>query len=360
MRLLRNPPFRTYPAAEGTKLPGAVHVIRGDSAGGSIKAAGACPLVCLPDNLAVGPSSRAPHQHRRLRLRYWRAEWRDTVRLEDKENLLPPGDAVFSAPDLARAVFAAERGRVLLWASGCWGDLLFLGWAVDALDRAEVAPDRIGIAGPRSATFPLGYLNPEQMARFGAMPRLLGRSQAATLRRLWGAFTSATPGPLAELRDGAEQPLPTLRRESAFYAALLPRLKRRGSRLGLPEVDDALLSALSEREWRSLPDLLRTPPSRARWPTSAVFAMLRVYGEFFIETRLRRWSRSPSAAVECVKQPGRYPLAFRLTARGARILERGMEEAAILPRTQIGGHDVTGAGLWVCATERGAWTMRRA
>jgi len=362
--LLRNSPFRVYPfAPAGSQLPAAVHIIQGDSAGGALKSAGADPLVCVPDDLALGPSSRSPADHRRRRLEYWRQEWVHGIQAGEEEwHDWPLANGPVAAPELARAVFAAERGRVLLWTSGGWNELLFLAWAVDALRRGGIAEDRIGVAGPVTAAFRLAYLNPEQLKSFGAGAVALGSKPAAAAIRLWDAFTSDTPADLEDLRRDRSSPFPTLRKELALYASFLPRAVSRRRRLTLPEVDEALLAALSEREWRSLPNLLRTPPSRARWPTSALFAIIRAYGDLFIVSRLRRWSQSSTAAVECAQLPGiRHPFSFRLTATGTRLLQRGLPDHSVLPPTRIGGHEVGGKHLWVCAVDSaGRWSLRKA
>jgi hypothetical protein len=151
------------------------------------------------------------------------------------------------------------------------------------------------------------------------------------------------------------------RREARFYAAFLPRQTRGAhGRLRVPEIDDALLSALSEREWRSLPDLLRTPPSLARWPTSGLLAMLRGFGDLFMESRLRGWTRLPDAPVEHTTRAGRYRLAFRLTARGRHLLQEGIPGPSSLPRTQIGGYDVGKHQRWICEQGERSWRLRSA
>lgn len=338
--------------------PAAVHVIRGASAGGSLKSAGAAPVIMVPDNLALGPSSAVASLHRRLRLRYWRQEWAGTIREEyDRENL-PDEEAIVAGPGLARAALQGERGRVVLWGSGCWSDLLFLGWALTALERAGIARDRVNLAGPLSAASPLGYLNPEQLIHFGARLRPVGERRHQAALRLWSAYTSRSPADLERTRRDRDQPFPTFAREAVGYAAFLPQTRHRdGRRLYLSAIDEALLSALSERQWRSLPDLLRTPPSKARWPTSAIFAMLRYYGDFFIETRLRRWCDPSHGIVEFTEKESRYRLAFRLTPRGSRLLNEGIDDLRAMPPVLIGGYELSPEHPWVCETWSRSWRM---
>jgi hypothetical protein len=358
--LLWSPRFVRRVSDGTVAVPPGVHVIRGDSAAGALKQAGARPLVCIGDTLTVGPSDLAPARHARLRHRFWRTEYCRVERdwpIEDDPTI---DLALLSTRDLVARVLEDARGRVVLWGSGSWADLLFLAWAVVGFRREKFGQGRLSLAAPLTQSAPLGWANPDQLKPIGAAAQPLGTELEEALVSLWDAFTFSDPSQLEALRSKPPAMVPTLQRSVALYASFLPRRQGSSRRLRLSAVDVALLASLSEREFRGLPDVLRTRPSRARWPASAVFAMLSHFGEVFIEARLAKWTEGRNRAVEPhVVRAGadvRYRTAWRLTAFGRALLARGIEDASSVPDFAIGGYD-SSSTAWVTVEGGRGWRM---
>jgi hypothetical protein len=336
-------------------------VIRGDSAGGALKQTGVAPLVCVGDTLTVGPSDAAPKRHARLRERFWRTEYARVDHdwsIEDNTGL---DLTLLGTNELVTRILDDARGRITLWASGAWGDLLFLGWAIAGFRRERIALDSVLLASVLTQTAPLGWANPVQLKPIGAAARPLRSEQERALRSLWDAFTFPDPSRIEQLRREPPGSLPTLPRGLALYAAFLPR-KQRGRSLRLSAIDEALLASLSVHEFRRLPDMLRTPPSRARWPTSALFAMLSHFGEVFIDARLAVWAerRDPAVEAHVFREDTnvRYRTSWRLTRRGLDLLALGASSPGELPRFAIGGYR-SHAEPWVCVMAGHTWRLEQ-
>ncbi len=355
--LLWSPRFARRPADPAAVIPPGVHVIHGDSAGGALKATGAALIVCVPDTLTVGPASRTPVRHARLRERFWQAEY-GRLRSKSTEDDTAPDPGLLSSRNLVARILEGAGNRIIVWASGSWEDLLFLGWAIDGLRREKVSLDRVWLAAALTQAAPLGWAHPEQLKPIGGGAKPIRNAQVRALASLWDAFTFPDPSRIENLRRDPPASLPTLRRGLSLYAAFLPRAEGPGC-LRLSAVDEALLASLSEREFRRIPDLFRTPPSRARWPTSALHAMLVHFGDLFIEARLAEWSEGRRAAVETrVAREPRYPTAWRLTARGHALLNHGLRDRFDVPRYAIGGYHSNRAP-WACIQSGRAWRLER-
>jgi hypothetical protein len=296
-----------------------------------------------------------------LRERFWRTEYARVVHdwaIEDDTGL---DFTLLSAHELVTRILGDARGRIVLWASGAWADLLFLAWAIAGFRREKIALHPVSLASVLTQTAPLGWSNPDQLRPIGAAARPLSREVEQALAALWDAFTFPDPSRIEELRRQPPASLPTLPSGLRLYAAFLPRKQPASRRLQLSAVDAPLLASLSEREFRNLPDILRKPPSRARWPTSAVFAMLSHFGDLSIEARLAQWAEGRDAAVEAhaFREDAanvRYRTAWRLTARGREVLTRGIADPVDIPRFAIGGYR-SEAAAWVCVDSGRAWRV---
>ncbi len=362
--LLPGPRFTRFDAApRTTPLAGELHVIRGDSAGGALKSAGAGSIIPVPDTLASGPSARTWSVHAVARERYWRLVYAVThpgVMLTDTMGGWNPSKtwgADFSL--LGREGFiakltTADPHSVTIWSSGTWNDLLFMAWALDALRRSEM---EVRLAGDLRSTMPLGWLNPEQLVPLARKTAKLPDDLRAALRDLWLAFTEPTPDALEELRRSPPPSLPSLRRGLAVHAALLPRAMRRTRGLRVSVVDEVLLRLFSPRRLKRFPDLFKgASPSRARWPRSGLYAMLTHFGEVFIEWRIAAWVKA--GAVEQVEtgpsEASRYTRAWRLTERGQEILSGGLERVGDAPEMRVGGYSSRRA-KWCCIVGNAGW-----
>jgi hypothetical protein len=338
------------------EIPRAVHIICGDSAGGSLKQAGARPLIVVPDELSVGPSHRDPAKHRRARHTFWREMYERVGLSKYAPDLL---GAVLDAPALTRVLRDAGRERVMLWATGEWRGLLFLAWALDALRRANVNPTRVHHAGDLRAAWTLRCLNPESMRWVARRAQPLRAAARQAELKLWDAFTAEQPSALEAMRRAPPLALPTLPKAMSSFAALLPRSARGGtSRLRLSAVDESILGSLSRDAWRRFPDLVRTDV-RTKWPFSGVFAMIGQYGDLFIQDRLARWTHGAAPAVEqmTVRQ-GPYPSAYRLSDRGAALLRRGFDDSAEMPEIAVGGYRSSARHSWLCHQRGTTWALQ--
>lgn len=363
-RLLPGPRFARFEADPSTgPVAGELHVIRGDSAGGALKSAGASAIIALPDNLACGPSSRSWSAHPTLRERYWRGEYATThpgVVLTDTMGGWNPSKtwgADFSL--LGRDGFLAKTRvggprSATLWSSGVWSDLLFLAWTVDALRRTQV---EVRLAGDMKSTMPLGWLNPEQLSPLATTAVNLPDEVRLALKDMWFAFTAPAPDALEAMRRSPPTSLPTLRTGLAVHAALLPRAMGRTRRLQVSAVDEALLRLLSSRRLKRFPDLFKgSSQFRSRWPRSGLYAMLHHFGEVFIQGRIAAWTKS--AAIEQIEtgpsETSRYTRAWRLTERGRQLLATGLDGPDDAPGLRVGGYS-SRRTPWCCVVERDGW-----
>ncbi len=362
--LLPAPRFtRVEAAASPGALDGDLHLIRGDSAGGALKGAGAQKIIPVPDTLSSGPSARAWSAHATARARYWERVYAVThpgVMLTDTMGGWNPsrmwgGDFSLLGQDgFLATVTAARPDHITIWASGTWNDLLFMAWALDALRRTDA---EVRVAGSLRSTMPLGWLNPEQLVSLAQKTIVLPGEVRAALKDLWLAFTAFTPGALEAIRRDPPPSLASLPKGLAVHAALFPRAVGRTKRLRVSAVDEALLRLLSSRQLKRFPDLFKgASSSRSRWPRSGLYAMLTHFGDVFIEWRIAAWVKA--GAVEQVEtgpsETSRYTRAWRLTALGRDILASGLSRAGDAPELRVGGYS-SRREPWCCIIERGAW-----
>jgi hypothetical protein len=345
-------------------LPPGVHVVRGDSPGGALKSAGAAPIIAVPDNLAVGPSSRSPKLHPKIRERYWRAEYASARRGAVLEDDLGDLVTLLGAPALVDQISKSGATPLRLWGSGFWSDLLFLGWLFDAVRDGDGEWKNATLAGDLHATMPLGWLNPEQLYPLGRDARQVSPQLRQAFIEVWRAFTEPTPKRLEELRRAPPEPLPTFVEGLAGYAALLPRRFARSRRLRLSAVDEVLFRLIPSSRRVRFPDLFKgSSPARARWPKAGLFSMLAYFGEVFIETRIASWSSGPAPAIEQFELTGMaegpYTTAWRLTERGRRLLAQGLDGADDCPEQLVGGYRPGRVETWCCSVTAAGWRLER-
>lgn len=361
--LLPAPRFTRFPAAAAPgDLDGGLHVIRGDSAGGALKAAGARQVIAVPDTLSAGPSARSWSAHATRRARYWRHVYSVThpgVVLTDTMGGWNPSKtwerdfSLLGQEGFVEEVAAVRSRRVTLWSGGTWIDLLFLAWTLDAINRIEID---VRFAGRLGTTMPLGWLNPQQLVPLADKATAMSGTARAALKELWQAFTAPTPAALEALRRAPPPSLPTLVKGLAVHAALFPRVMGRPRRVHVSAVDEVLLRLLAARGFKRFPDLFKIPPSRSRWPRSGLYAMLAYFGEVFIEWRISGWVKAGAVEeVEVVPSTAnRYTRAWRRTERGRALLAGGLKGPGDMPALDVGGYSQRRAP-WCCVIERGAW-----
>lgn len=329
-----------------------------------MKSAGAKQVIALPDNLAVGPSSRSLKLHPKIRERYWRLEY-TTARWggrfsNDGDELVE----LLGADAVAARVTANRAGAIYLWSSGLWNDILFLGWLFDAVTRRGNEWRNVALAGDLRSTMPLGWLNPEQLYPYGRSAAPVTDAVRRGVTEVWRAFTEHTPGHLERLRADPPRSLPTLMSGLAVYAAMLPRRLSGARRVLLPVVDEALFRIIPTRRHVRFPDLFKgSSATRARWPKAGLLSMLSYFGEAFMLTRIAGWCIGRDPAIEQIALPagtdGPYTTSWRLTERGQRLLGKGLDTPEDCPDQTIGGYRSGRGGDWCCAVRTGGWRLER-
>jgi hypothetical protein len=343
-------------------LPDGVHVVRGVSAAGVVKSAGARRIIPLPDDLAVGPSSRSVKLHPKVRQRFWRSAY--VIARSDPDFNEVSGDAValLGADGVAEAQ-AKQGGPVFLWANGGWNDLLILGWLLDGAGRRGGDWARARLAGDLRIPMPLGWFNPTQLSPYGQDTQEITAPLREELIELWRAYTAPTPEHLERLRRTPT--LPTLVEGLGIYASQLPQRVPRARRMRLPLVDEVLLRIVPARRFARFPDLFKdTPGSRERWPRAGLYSMISYFGDLFPQARLAAWSMGSTPAIEQIALPvgtdpgGRpYNTSWRLTERGRRFLANGIDGPDDLPAVVVGGYSSDRAESWCCAYRGSGWRL---
>ena len=281
----------------------AIHIVPGDSAGGSLKPTGVSVRVDL-DMLACGPCSIDEIRHAKLRRAFWRSEyrlggWRWTPRL----HLRWP-----------------RTGRVALWSSPWIPDRLFLWHAVHRLADRDVELWRVEARNAESAVEGVGTMPQDGIPQSLAQAKCLRREELAALRGAWQAFTSGDLDHVVKVLDSSLR---------STMLAFLPRFSR--GRLRLSVHDEKLLAGFTS--WQRPLDALKS-----RLPE------LMVFGDLVVLTRLLRWTRTPEPVL-IARSPSKT-ISWKgpdlmLTPFGRRILEqlRSPTEASLL---RIGGHGIYG------------------
>jgi hypothetical protein len=286
-------------------LDGAIHFVCGDSAAGTLRAAGLDVRVD-PDVLAVGPAHRDPAVHTALRRGFWRSEYGLLTKWR-----LPRW----------REVRWPRRGGVALWTSTWLVDRLFFWRAVDRAAAAELW--RVDAASRGVGSMPTAGV-PRNLSRAQRMTR----AEIASARRYWAAWTS---GDLPRVAAALERPL----RKTLLDC--LPRTA--GTKLRLSRRDEMLLRGFST--WRTPLDVLRPH-----------LPELLVFGDFVAIARLRRWERSGALVSRAGAGKELFTeIEFVLTPLGTSLL-RELRSPSQAPAMFMGGHEIYGPRTWA-VTARG-------
>ena len=284
-------------------LRDAVHIVCGDSAGGTLKQAGLRVLVDR-DVLAIGPCDPDPVRNDELRHAFWREEWR----LAGWPKW--PGWKRMRWP---------RGGKVVLWTSCHLPDRLMMWRALEALRSRDVQL-HVAEAAPM-----VGILYVDEVAQ------VLDKAVAlipADIRRGAGMWSLWSAGDLGTLSRWLE---PVLRELVHGY------LPGAGPRLSW--FDRALLEPF---------DTWATPLSGIKQRIEK----LMVFGDLVLLTRIRRWIDAGALVSRLV--PGKSAWTdreLRLTPNGKRLL-RGLRSLDEAPPLWLGGHEVYGPGSW-CITRSG-------
>ncbi|WP_437953219.1 hypothetical protein WME98_22895 [Sorangium sp. So ce296] len=169
--------------------------------------------------------------------------------------------------------------------------------------------------------------------------------------RLWESYADENPLSFVESCISGVEGFPELASLWALLSCFFPR-KTAGGALRLSRYDDLLLTILSVEEWQT--------PVKVICNKSQLGLYLRdlmsCTGDLFLGDRLAQWAKHDvSAAVERAPGPkppnAGYPLlstVYRLTERGERLRDEGLDELTDAPSLPIAGTEAYSASApWV-------------
>ncbi|WP_438015116.1 DUF1835 domain-containing protein [Sorangium sp. So ce315] len=167
--------------------------------------------------------------------------------------------------------------------------------------------------------------------------------------RLWERYADENPLPFVESCIAGVEGFPELASLWALLSCFFPR-RTTGGALRLSRYDDLILAILSVEEWQT--------PVRGICNKSQLGEDLRdlvsCTGDLSLGDRLVQWAKhGSSAAVESAPgpKPPEYPLlskVYRLTERGVRLRDKGLDQLTDAPNLPIAGTEAYSASApWV-------------
>ncbi|WP_437491944.1 hypothetical protein WME75_16645 [Sorangium sp. So ce1014] len=304
---------------------------------------GAANVVRASERLVVGPSRRSAQENIRARQMWWSSSeaW---DRLYSSE--------VHWEPPVVLWVSASLHERVNLWRACSW--LHQLGIAhhdVLVLDFEPVPPSATASREVLTRPFTCSESvsdHPDEilLERIGkARPWPRERYERAV--RLWDSYVDENPLPFVESCVHGVEGFPELAPLWALLSCFFPRRTTEGT-LHLSRFDEITFALLSS-EWQTAL-ALAVCKSEAR---IGLWHLLSCTGDLFLPRRLEHWAdHDSSAAVE--RAPGPNPdvpmksLVYRLTERGMRLRDKGLEQLTDAPSLPIAGTEAYSASSpWV-------------
>lgn len=197
------------------ELNRALHIVGGDTAAGSLKAAlrlSHDQLLVNEDPLSCGPAPDTDDL----------SVWRST-----RENFLR--DMYVDWPDfsfddyeyadnglLMNAKRLSQEDDIVVWADLGLPDQLLLAWVIFLFDRLSVGFSKLRVVQfekllPRQRVLSMGELSPEDIRNYCPEPRQLDLQDVEELRRTWRVYTNNDPTALSKYVTGGS-PLPVLHR----------------------------------------------------------------------------------------------------------------------------------------------------
>ncbi|XXT15557.1 hypothetical protein WME94_35455 [Sorangium sp. So ce429] len=327
-------------------IGGATHVAFDGLTTEQLSQIGATNVVRASDRLVVGPSRRNAMEHVRARRAWWGSpeEW-------DK---LYSSDVRWEPPIVLWAS-ASLHERVNLWRTCSW--LRHCAVAchdVLVLDFEPVPPSRAASHEVLTRPFTCSESvsdHPDEIL----LDRLAKAQSWSTERydravRLWDSYVDENPLQFVDSCVRGVEGFPELVPLWAFLSCFFPTKTADGS-LRLSRFDEIVFALLSS-EWQTAL-ALAAHPSETR---THLWHLLSCTGDLFLPRRLAQWaSHSSSAAVE--RAPGPKPLnagypmlseVYRLTERGMRLRDEGLDQLTNAPSLPIAGTDAYAASApWV-------------
>ena len=177
----------------------ALHVVEGDSAGGSLKVAlrlRSDQFLVNKDPISYGPAPATDD------LSVWRAT---------RERFI--GDFFAQGPDfrfnkddeidlLMNAERLCKEDQVVVWVACTVPEQLLLAWVVFLYDRLKLDLSNLSVVQfeylrPRERCYVMGELRHEYIHKFGPTARHLRSEEVEELRRAWRVYTSSDPADLS-------------------------------------------------------------------------------------------------------------------------------------------------------------------
>ncbi|WP_437776339.1 hypothetical protein [Sorangium sp. So ce1097] len=295
---------------------------------------GATNVVRASDRLVIGPSRRDDLEHVRARRLWWNSEGWDKVYSSE----------VRWEPPIVLWVSASLHERVNLWRTCSW--LRHLGFAhhdIFVLDFEPVPPSRAASREVLTRPFTCSesvsdHADEVLLDRLGKARPWSGERYERAIR-LWESYVDENPLPFVESCIAGVEGFAELAPLWELFSCFFPK-KTAESRLRLSRFDEIVFSRLTP-DWQ-------TPVAIAAQKSETLVDMWHLLfctGDLFLPRRLEQWaSHSSSAFVERAPGPkppdAGYPMlseVYRLTERGMRLRDKGLEQLTDAPSLPIAG-----------------------
>ncbi|WP_438015143.1 hypothetical protein WMF18_30250 [Sorangium sp. So ce315] len=315
-------------------IGGATHVAFDGLTAEQLLQLGATNVVRASDRLVIGPSRRDALEHVRARRMWWNSEGWDKVYSSD----------VHWEPPIALWVSASLHERVNLWRTCGW--LRHLGFAhhdIFVLDFEPVPPSRAASREVLTRPFTCSesvsdHADEVLLDRLGKARPWSGKRYERAIR-LWESYVDENSLPFVESCITGVEGFAELAPLWALLSCFFPK-KTVESRLRLSRFDEIVFSRLTP-DWQ-------TPVAIAAQKSETLVDMWHLLfctGDLFLPRRLEQWaSHSSSAFVERAPGPqppdAGYPMlseVYRLTERGMRLRDKGLEQLTDAPSLPIAG-----------------------
>jgi hypothetical protein len=317
----------------------AIHLVEGSSAMGWLMSMRVKRGARTDDRLTSGPCDIDPDRHAELRRRW------------DRE--VAPGVEWRSLLDLAALRQRIDDDAlVVLWGTRAYSNLVWMWWALDALERIGVARSRCVLARPHSDDpFAIvGAFDADEMRDAFAAATEATEDQWREGRELWIKFASPSPLAFDEARRRGSSAWPELTASADLHGAWFPRVI--DGRLLLSELDEELLGNIGDGsdEPRKIIGTL---------PDHRISQLVGMFDAYFHVERLRQWATL--GVLEREAGEGMSPYVqdrFRVTDRARALLNDGLEHVSDAPPMYVGGCRVNDpASPWVRIEDDAGWHL---
>jgi hypothetical protein len=304
-----------------TALAGAVHLVLGDSAGGTLRELGAGEVLVERDLVTVGRSDFDPTRHRAFRMAQWKIDDAECaaglIGLEEFSRALPASDA-----------------PLVVWTTRTWSDQLFTWSTLERLARLGVDANRVWLAQPETAGDPvsMGAIGDARLRDAFSKATPMASTAFTEATALWRKYTVASPLAFDDARRAGSPAFPALALVAEGHGAWFPW--RAAGRLRLSYADQLLFECLGN-DWpkKGLADQLLNGP-RGRELLARVFAWI---GDSSAISRLEAWSAHGGIERRDQEGHGWGAFSFRLTDLGRRLRDEGTTDVRELAPLYVGG-----------------------